>query len=145
MEQNKDKQRRWLPVSGDMCDRLVIAQLKELKIKNHREEYTKEIDDILHDLDMVLEEKPVKVTANLIRDIIVLAIMNDEIWFNESNYRNGITEGNNLGLTHGLNTTRCISRRRIQNQLDNESRKQYKVDSVKCHPDWVPSGYEHEE
>ena len=32
--------------------------------------------------------------------------MNLHIWHNESNYRKGIKDGNNLELTHGLNGIR---------------------------------------
>jgi len=40
--------------------------------------------------------------------------MNLHIWHNESNYRKGIKDGNNLELTHGLNGIRNTAKNKIQ-------------------------------
>lgn len=132
---------KYLPTPAALIDRLVISQLKELKLSEHRDEYTKEINEILNDLDIHFEEKPVKITASLVRDIIINAVMNDEIWFNESNFRKGIRTDNHLELTHGLNGLRNEASNRIQNQLDPTGRKDYKIDNVEAFKNWIPSGY----
>ena len=41
-------------------------------------------------------------------------LMNLHIWHNESNYRKGIKDGNNLELTHGLNGIRNTAKNKIQ-------------------------------
>ena len=96
--------RKYLPTLSELIDRLSIVQLKEVFIPEHKEEYAKEIEDIMHDIDVVLDNR--KPDAEMIRAIIVLAQMNLHIWHNESNYRKGIKDGNNLELTHGLNGIR---------------------------------------
>jgi hypothetical protein len=50
------------------------------------------------------------------------------IWHNESNYRRGIKDGNNLELTHGLNGIRNTSKNIIQEVVG--GRKDYKVDCL---------------
>jgi hypothetical protein len=134
------KERKYLPTFAELADRLTISQMKEWKIPEHREEYTREINDILHDIDACLDEQPLQLNANLVRDLIVLAHMNSHIWFNESNFRKGIKDGNDLELTHGLNGIRNTAKNRIQSEIG--GRKDYKVDNVEAFKQWVPSGYE---
>ncbi len=98
--------RKYLPTLSELVDRLSIVQLKEVFITEHKEEYAKEIAEITHDIQLLLDEQDGKVTAETIRAIVVLSQMNLHIWHNESNYRKGIKDGNNLELTHGLNGIR---------------------------------------
>ena len=94
--------KKYLPTLSELIDRLSIAQLKEVFIPEHKEEYSKEIQDIMHDIGLE------GIDADLIRAIVVLSQMNLHIWHNESNYRKGIKKGNDLELTHGLNGIRFI-------------------------------------
>ena len=43
--------RKYLPTISELIDRLSIVQLKEVFIPEHKEKYSKEIQDIVHDLD----------------------------------------------------------------------------------------------
>lgn len=134
------KERKYLPTLAELCDRLCITQQKEIYIPEHREEYSKEIEDILHDIDLLLSENKIELTANLVRNIIILTQMNTWIWNNESNFRKGIKEGNNLELTHGLNGIRNTAKNKIQETAG--GRKDYKIDNVEAFKQWIPSGYE---
>ena len=49
--------RKYLPTLGELIDRLSIVQLKEVKIPQHKEEYSKEISDIVHDINEILKQK----------------------------------------------------------------------------------------
>ena len=119
--------RKYLPTLSELIDRLSIAQLKEVFITDHKNEYSKEISDICHDIDIILE-KCNKIDAKTIRSIVVLSQMNLHIWHNESNYRKGIKDGNNLELTHGLNGIRNTAKNKIQEL--SEGRKDYKIDCL---------------
>jgi len=126
-------QRKYLPTLSELIDRLSIAQLKEVFISEHKEEYSKEIEDILHDIDLILGEADVD--AGVIRAIVVLSQMNLHIWHNESNYRKGIRDGNNLELTHGLNGIRNTAKNKIQEIVG--GRKDYKIDCLAAEfKDW---------
>jgi len=127
--------RKYLPTLSELIDRLSIVQLKEVFIPEHKKEYAKEIKDIIHDLDLELSEKNVTLNGDDIRSIIVLAQMNLHIWHNESNYRKGVKDGNNLELTHGLNGIRNTAKNKIQES--NGGRKDYKIDCIAAEfKDW---------
>ena len=127
--------RKYLPTLSELIDRLSIAQLKEVFISEHREEYAQEISDICHDIQLLLRESDNQVTSETIRAIVVLSQMNLHIWHNESNYRKGIKDGNNLELTHGLNGIRNTAKNKIQEIAG--GRKDYKIDCLAAEfKDW---------
>ena len=124
--------RKYLPTISELIDRLSIVQLKEVFIPEHKEEYAKEIKEIVEDLDeLIYWEKP---TGEMIRAIVVLAQMNLHIWHNENKYRAGEGDGN-LGLTHGLNGIRNTAKNMIQENVG--GRKDYKIDCIAAEfKDW---------
>ena len=119
--------RKYLPTLSELIDRLSIAQLKEVFITDHKEEYAQEIKDICHDVQLILDQSDT-IDAETIRAIVVLSQMNLHIWHNESNYRKGIKDGNNLELTHGLNGIRNTAKNKIQEVVG--GRKDYKIDCL---------------
>jgi hypothetical protein len=121
-------ERKYLHTLGDLVDRLSIVQLKEVFIPEFKQEYSQEIADIVHDIQLILEDKDAEITADVIRAIVVVSQMNLHIWHNESNYRRGIKDGNNLELTHGLNGIRNTAKNVIQESVG--GRKDYKVDCL---------------
>jgi hypothetical protein len=121
-------ERKYLPTLSELIDRLSIVQLKEVFISEHKEEYAAEISDILHDIQAHLNENETVVDAEVIRAIVVLSQMNLHIWHNETNYRKGIKDGNNLELTHGLNGIRNTAKNKIQEIVG--GRKDYKIDCL---------------
>ena len=130
--------RKYLPTISDLIDRLSIIQLKEVFIPEHKEEYAKEIKDIVHDLSELMKDE--ESTGEMIRAIVVLSQMNLHIWHNETEYRRGEGDGN-LGLTHGLNGIRNTAKNKIQDELiDEVERKDYKVDCIAAEfDDWEVS------
>jgi hypothetical protein len=121
-------ERKYLHTLGDLVDRLSIVQLKEVFIPEYKQEYSEEISDIVHDIQIILKDQNAEITADIIRAIIVVSQMNLHIWHNESNYRRGIKDGNNLELTHGLNGIRNTAKNVIQESVG--GRKDYKVDCL---------------
>lgn len=129
------KERKYLPTLAELIDRLSIIQLKEVFITEHKNEYAKEIADIQHDIQLILDEGKEPVTAETIRAIIVLSQMNLHIWQNETNVRNGSEGPNKLALTHGLNGIRNTAKNRIQEVVG--GRKDYKIDCLAAEfKDW---------
>ena len=120
--------RRYLPTVAELIDRLSIIQLKEVFITEHKEEYAKEIQDIVHDLSEL------GLNGEMIRAITVLAQMNLHIWHNETKYRAGEGDGN-LGLTHGLNGIRNTAGNKVAECVG--GRKDYKIDCLAAEfKDW---------
>ena len=127
--------RKYLPTLSELVDRLSIVQLKEVFIPEHKAEYAQEIADIVHDIQAHIDENKSEITAETIRAIVVLSQMNLHIWHNESNYRKGIKDGNNLELTHGLNGIRNTAKNKIQEVVG--GRKDYKIDCLAAEfKDW---------
>ena len=126
--------RKYLPTLAELIDRLSIAQLKEVFITEHKDEYAQEIRDIVHDIDLILENENVKLSGKDVRALIVLSQMNLHIWHNETQYRAGTGNGN-LGLTHGLNGIRNTAKNMIQENVG--GRKDYKIDCIAAEfKDW---------
>ena len=129
--------RKYLPTLAELVDRLSIVQLKEVFITEHKEEYAKEIADIVHDIDMILKDENVQLSGKDGRAIVVLSQMNLHIWHNETQYRAGTGDGN-LGLTHGLNGIRNTAKNQIQENVG--GRKDYKIDCIAAEfKDWEVS------
>ena len=127
--------RKYLPTLSELIDRLSIVQLKEVFISEHKAEYAKEISDILHDIQKHIDENNAEITAEVIRAVVVLSQMNLHIWHNETNYRKGIKDGNNLELTHGLNGIRNTAKNKIQEVVG--GRMDYKIDCLAAEfKDW---------
>ena len=129
--------RKYLPTLAELVDRLSIAQLKEVFITEHKEEYAQEIKDIVHDIDLILNDENVRLSGKDVRAIIVLSQMNLHIWHNETKYRAGEGDGN-IGLTHGLNGIRNTAKNIIQENVG--GRKDYKIDCIAAEfKDWEVS------
>jgi hypothetical protein len=135
--------RKYLPTIAELIDRLSIAQLKEVFISEHKEEYAKEIKEIVHDIDLIINEDDVQLDGEAVRALVVLSQMNLHIWHNETLYRAGTGEGN-LGLTHGLNGIRNTAKNKIQERFG--GRQDYKIDCIAAEfKDWEISWNEIEE
>ena len=128
-------ERKYLPTLAELIDRLSIVQLKEVKIPEHKAEYAQEIADIVHDIQLCLDNSDKPISGETIRAIVVLSQINAAIWQNESNYRKGIKEGNNLELTHGINGIRNTAKNKIQEVVG--GRMDYKIDCLAAEfKDW---------
>jgi hypothetical protein len=128
-------ERKYLPTLSELVDRLSISQLKEVFITEHKEEYAKEIDEIVHDIELILSQADGRITGEQIRAIIVLSQMNLHIWHNESAVRKGTAGPANLALTHGLNGIRNTAKNKIQEVAG--GRKDYKIDCLAAEfKDW---------
>ena len=126
--------RKYLPTLAELVDRLSIIQLKEVFITDHKDEYAKEIKEIVHDIELILADENIRLTGEDVRAIIVLSQMNLHIWHNETQYRQGTGNGN-LGLTHGLNGIRNTAKNMIQENVG--GRKDYKIDCIAAEfKDW---------
>ena len=49
--------RKWVPTIADLIDRLSIHQLKEVFVPDRKEKYAKEMKDIMHDINLLIQEK----------------------------------------------------------------------------------------
>jgi len=99
--------RRYLPTFADLVDRLSICQLKEIYIPENKEAYRQEMDEINHDINLIIKEKSIELSAELIHAAQIVQLANRVIWENESKARQGGTEQDKLlKFTHSINGIR---------------------------------------
>lgn len=134
------EQKLYMPSLAELIDRLVIVQHKELLNEEHREEFTKEMELILHDIDVELSGiESGKINASVIRDIIVLTMSNSWIWTNEDNVRKGTLGEDSLMFTHQLNDIRSRAKQKIMQTIG--GRIDFKLNNIKADNKIIPSGY----
>lgn len=112
-----------------MIDRLSIVQLKSIFIKGHKREYDQEIKDIIHDLDLIIKDKDIKLTGDMVRAMLVIMLTNRYIWENESKAREGGNEQDKLlKLTHSINGIRNQAKNVISREIG--ERVDLKIDAL---------------
>lgn len=128
--------RKYLPNFAELIDRFCIDHLKYTFLQ--KDNYKSSIEDMAHDLNEIIKEQEIKLTPQLIQDIIILAQYNTHIWYNESAVRNGLP-GAKLELTHSLNGLRSSARNRITSRLGETKGFDFKVDCLAAdHTMWNP-------
>lgn len=132
-------ERKWLPTVGEMLDRITILELRHLHNPSQREAIKSEIDDLLDDINLALPKSPYPaITAQFLREVIILAQFNTHIWNNEDMARKGEKNGNELYFTHSCNGVRCRAKDRLNKRVNN--RLDTKVNAIAADvPDFEPS------
>lgn len=131
IKKKKNLERKWLPTFADLIDRLSIHQLKEVFIPEHKNKYRDEMNQMVHDLDILCKEYKIQLSGQLIRAIVVLSQINEHIWYNESNVRSGSDQDLHLlRLTHGLNGIRTQTMNYILGCVGSGGRRDYKTDCL---------------
>jgi len=107
-----DRNRQFLPAFAELIDRLSVDQIKEVLLPEIQFEISEEMQKICNDIDLVIEERNLPLSARLIRIIIALAQINVHIW-KLKDYMQEIPEkyDESLKLAHQLNG--------IRNQMKN--------------------------
>ena len=110
----ENEQRQFQLPLAELIDRLTVDQIKELLLENNKEDIASEINELEHDIDLIIKTKDIELSSHLIRIIIVLAQMNVHIWYNKDRMEED-PDGPNymplLKLSHQLNG--------IRNQMKN--------------------------
>jgi|TARA_R110000824_G_scaffold270466_1_gene458922 hypothetical protein len=111
--------RKYLPTFAELIDRMTICQLKSIFIPDNKEAYDEEISDIKYDLDQIIKDKNVDLTAELIRAVSIVMLSNRYIWENESKVRNSADDDESylLKLTHSINGVRNTAKNVISKEL----------------------------
>lgn len=130
--------RKWLPTFSELIDRLAIHQLKEVFIPENKKQYSKEIDEIVHDIEIIIKEKDIQFSGEMVQAIVILAQINAHIWYNETKVRGGSDQDLHLlKLTHGLNGIRNNTSNYISSLIGSGERMDWKTDCLAAEfKDW---------
>ena len=100
-------ERQFLPSFAELIDRLTVDQIKEVLLTDRSEEMSKEIKAICQDIDVLINQKHIKLSARFIRIVVILAQMNVQIWHNKDKMKIEPEKYNEyLKLAHQLNGLR---------------------------------------
>ena len=106
--------RKFLTPLSELIDRLTVDQIKQLLNKDDSQEsLKKEMKNIMHDIDQIINDKKTKLDSEIIRMIIILSQINLHIWNLKDKMekdKNGYDK--NLKLAHQING--------IRNQIKNK-------------------------
>ncbi len=98
--------RKYLPTTAELIDRLSIVTLKSIKL-NNKKEYEEEAKMIMGDLTLTLQKNKIKDFGKFVRAIQVDMLANELIWQNETLARAGGESQNHLlPFTHSVNSVR---------------------------------------
>ncbi len=113
--------RQYLPSFAELIDALTIDQIKEV-LSDQKEQATEDMLKISHDLELIIADKNIKLSARLIRIIIAIAQLNLHIWHNkeEMHLHPGQYE-KLLILSHQLNGVRNQLKNILLSEISDES------------------------
>jgi len=72
--------RQLLPTFSELIERITVMQLRESLLTKDREKNSKEIAALEHDIDLIIKEKSIKLSARLLRQVFLIAQVNVLIW-----------------------------------------------------------------
>lgn len=110
-----NKNRKYLPTLADLIDSLTIHQIKEIRFHDQKSAYAKVIKKICHDIDLLIEEKNIKLTSRLVRIIILVAQLNLFIWETKDKMQEVDSENYSklLKFCHQLNGIRNTMKNKV--------------------------------
>ena len=77
-----NKVRQFNMTFAELADKLTIDQIKEVLLaEKQAKNYASEIKQLEHDIDLMINEKEIKLSAEFIRMLILLAQANLHVWY----------------------------------------------------------------
>ena len=97
---------------AELIDRLTVDQIKEVRIPDMKSAVNDEMAAVYHDIDQIVGERGIKLSAHLIGVVVALAQLNVQIWDLKDRMTAGLGDySEQLKLAHQLNG--------VRNQLKN--------------------------
>jgi hypothetical protein len=118
-----NKERQFLTPFAELVDRLTVDQIKEVLLRTDKEYFAEEMERICHDIDLIVEQRRIPLSARLLRIVVALAQMNLHIWYlKDQMQKDKMRYDELLKLAHQLNGIR----NRMKNLLLEEAGEQEK-------------------
>ena len=114
---NSNKSRQFLPPLSEIIDRMTVTQIKLNLIDSGKADFESELKRLSNDIDIILGEKDIPASSELIYAIVMLSQLNLHIWQNKDemqlNLENESIYLSLLKRAHQLNGLR----NQIKNQI----------------------------
>lgn len=121
-------ERKYLPTTAELIDRLSIVLMKSIFIPENRAAYREEMKLIKHDINSD------NINADFVYAVLVLMLANRYVWENENWVRKSNSTGDLLAVANGLRATHSINgvRAKAKNIIasSNGERVDLKVDCL---------------
>jgi hypothetical protein len=102
-----NRERQFLTPFAELVDRLTVDQIKEVLLLTDKECFAEEMERIAHDIDLIVEQRRIPLSARLLRIVVALAQMNLHIWYLKDRMQKDETRYDELlKLAHQLNGIR---------------------------------------
>jgi hypothetical protein len=75
--------RQFLPPMAELIDRLTVTQIKENLLGDASGDFYAEISKLVNDIDLIISEKKVPLSGQLIRAVVMMSQINLHIWRNK--------------------------------------------------------------
>jgi hypothetical protein len=73
-------ERKYKVPLAELLDRLAVDQIKEVLLSEGKSSYATEMEILQHDIDLIVFECNIPLTARLLRIVVVLSQLNLHIW-----------------------------------------------------------------
>jgi hypothetical protein len=80
---SSSKSRQFLPPMSELIDRLTVTQIKENLLGDESGDYFAEINKLINDIDLIISDKKVPLSGELIRAVVMMSQINLHIWRNK--------------------------------------------------------------
>ena len=81
--ENSSKSRQFLPPLSEIIDRMTVTQIKLNLFENGKSDFESELKRLSNDIDIILSEKNIPASSELIYLIVMLSQLNLHIWQNK--------------------------------------------------------------
>ena len=75
--------RQFLPPMSELIDRLTVTQIKQNLLGDESDDFYAEITKLINDINLIIDEKDLKLSGQLIRAIVMMSQINLHIWRNK--------------------------------------------------------------
>ena len=115
--ENASKPRQFLPPLSEIIDRMTVTQIKLNLIESGKADFKSELQRLSNDIDIIIGERSIPASSELIYSIVMLAQLNLHIWQNKDemqlNLENEAIYLSLLKRAHQLNGFRNQIKNRI--------------------------------
>lgn len=102
-----ENERQFLVPFAELVDRLTVDQIKEVLLQADKKSFADEMKRISHDIDLIVKQRQITLSARLLRIVAALAQMNLHIWYLKDKMQEDETHYNDLlKKAHQLNGIR---------------------------------------
>jgi len=80
---SSSESRQFLPPLSELIDRLTVTQIKLNLLDVNSEDFSAEVAKLVNDINIIVKEKKIEISGELVRAIVMISQINLHIWRNK--------------------------------------------------------------